>query len=263
MISQELIDALASLGGVHFPGNDDGVPFVTIPAGYKVEDLEKLLPAPVTAKGAVAVHDTASFVSYLNVFKDDGTRIFADAERPVFVGVIDYHKGTEARHGRHRATFAPRKSEQWTRWVGISGKAMSQADLARFLEENSLDVRTPDAATLMEMAHSFEATKSGAFRSGTKLQSGAFQLNYSEEINASAGGGTLQIPDRITLGIPVFENGLHYEVTAWLRYRIDEGRLKLTLELHRTRFIVEDAFKAMAEEVQKETGIPVLRGTLG
>jgi uncharacterized protein YfdQ (DUF2303 family) len=245
------------------PG-DGGVPFVLVPNEYTVKDLEALLPNPIGTKASVTVTDAVSFVAYVQAFADEGTRIFAHDKQgtePKVIAVIDYPQKEQPRHGRHRVTLAPRISEQWGRWNTVNGKRMAQADFARFLEENSVDVRAPDAATLIEVAQSIDATKAGAFRSGIRLADGSFQLTYSEQVSATAGDGKLRIPEKITLGIPVFERGELYAVDAWFRYRIDEGKLLLSVDLHRPRFVFDDAFLGLVSTIKSDLTRDVLFGT--
>lgn len=260
-----LIGTIQKAAGAQLPrSTGDDVPFIVVQADQRVEGLEHLLAAPVSTKAALTLHDAESFTAYVSRFADQGTLIFANengGKEPKLVAVIDYSEKASPRHAKHRVTLSPRVSEQWTRWNAVSGKRMAQAEFARFLEENSLDVNAPNAATLIEVARSIEATKAGAFRSGVRLNDGSFQLTYSEEVTATAGAGKLTIPEKITLGIPVFERGQLYAVDAWFRYRIEEGKLQLWVDLHRSRFIFDDAFSGLISAVTAANVAPVLFGT--
>jgi uncharacterized protein YfdQ (DUF2303 family) len=264
-ILNDLIGSLHAAAEVKHPDADGkGVPFVLVPEGYTVEDVEGMLPKPVITRRAVRLLDSSSFIRYVNNFKLENTILFANDQEtggPTVKGVIDYPSKNQAEHGAHTVTFAPTLSEQWKRWTALSGKPQSQAAMAAFLEENIIDVVEPVAADLMEVCLSMEATMKGAFRSGVRLHNGNVQLTYSETTEASAGDGRLVIPEKIVLGIPVFEHDDAYRVEAWLRYRINEGKLLLIIELHRKKFILDDAFAHFVSKIETETSLPVLFGT--
>ena len=67
---QAAIAAGAALGDPRSPVVDEkaGV-FAVVPKEYKVEDLERFLPRPLRIKESVLLHDTDSFIAYVNAFK--------------------------------------------------------------------------------------------------------------------------------------------------------------------------------------------------
>lgn len=244
-----LIEAIRASGEIHTPSGN-GIPYTLVPTGYRMEKLEQLLPAPVYTNKDVTVLDSGSFIQYVENFGDEGTAIFVTRQDMEIEAIIDYPTSAGPRHGAHRITLKPNVSEEWKRWSAIDGRYMDQKSFAEFLEENSLDIVQPDAATLVEVARQIEATKRGEFRSGTRLDNGSFQFAYTEEINATTKGGSLAIPSEIKLGIPVFEGGERYEIKTFFRYRIDEGTLKLAIKINRPKYILDDAFNHLADEVR-------------
>lgn len=266
-ILADLMAALIATVEVRRPDADkdsEGVPFVVVPEGYNVQKLEELLPNPLITRRTVNLSDVASFIGYIGKFKTAGSAIFAGVTsyNMTMQAIFDYHEKDQPRNCAHSAIFKPPLSEQWTRWTGISGKPKTQVEFAHFIEENIIDVRDPSAAALMEVAMSLEAKKDGHFKSGVRLADGSFQLSYSEDITAQAGGGKVEIPKSLTLGIPIFDGGDLYEVSAMFRYRITaDGKLALIVELHRPKFIFDDAARLLVKQVTEQTGIAVLIGT--
>lgn len=269
MDSKELIAAVQAAIDVRVPRDDrgeSGTPFVVVPEGYTVESLGHLLPSPLTTVQKVMVRDTASLIAYVLAFKTATTRGFAvdnyRSGNPHVKVVIDYHGPDEPSHASHVVTLDQGLSEAWGRWSKVSGTALSQKQMAEFLEENSVDIVAPDAATMMEIAGTIEANKSAVFKSGIRLHNGNQQLTYNETTDATAGQGKLTIPEKIKLAMPIFENGATIEFEAWFRYRITEGRLALVIELHRPRFIFDAAFKVLVKELSAGAGIPVHLGSV-
>lgn len=240
-------------------GTGAGVPFVTIPEDYKIENLEKFLPAPIVTRQSITVRDINSFTGYAKKFHNDDSVIFADdgwkgslmGVTPSVTAILDYHGVGKPQHGVHRATLIPRLSEAWGRWVKFCSEEFGQAAFAQFLEENMVDVVEPVGADLIEITRGIQGTQKGEFKSGVRLQSGSFNLTYSMETNATVQQGNVEVPESIKLGIPVFENDVAYSIKAWLRYRIDDGKLKLRLELHRPRYIYADAFMTIMGKVKE------------
>lgn len=236
-----------------------GVPFVTIPDDYKIENLERLLPAPIITRQSITVRDINSFTGYAKKFHNEDSVVFADdgwkgslmGVTPSVTAILDYHGKDSPQHGAHRATLIPRLSEAWGRWVKFCSEEFGQAAFAQFLEENMSDVVEPVGADLIEITRGIQATQKGEFKSGMRLSNGSFHLTYSVETVGTVSQGGLDIPESIKLGIPVFENDVAYQVKAWLRYRFDDGKCKLKLELHRPRFIYADAFMTIMEKVKE------------
>lgn len=67
--TDSILDAGISLAGPRSPVDNidttQGIPFVMAPAGYTVNDLERLLPTPIRHRAAVSVSDSESFIKYL------------------------------------------------------------------------------------------------------------------------------------------------------------------------------------------------------
>lgn len=231
--------------------------------GYSLHDLEQFLDRPRRLKAAERLHTVESFCRYLTRFKTEATVVIADVADTVFRATIDYHEpGNKASHCDHMARYTCPLSDEWTLWTENDGKKFTQADFARFLEENLIDIVTPDGASMYEVTRTLEAKTKVEFKSGVRLENGSVQLQFNEETEAK-GKGNLEIPATFKLGIPVFLDGDGYELDAFLRYRISgEGGLTFHYDLHRPHRVLADAFGRVAETIKIETEIEPLFGSV-
>jgi uncharacterized protein YfdQ (DUF2303 family) len=188
--------------------------------------------------------------------------VFADVDKAHVAAVIDYHgEKNDADNGAHRAVYTAPFSEEWKRWNAFASSPHDQVKFARFIEENEVDVIDPAGAEILEIAKTLVARKDVQFKSGIRLDNGDNDLQYVETTDGRAGaGGKLEIPNDITLAIPVFYGGPLYKVKAFFRYRISEGKLSLQVELHRTKEIKDAAFTDIVKAL-REGGNLVYEGT--
>jgi uncharacterized protein YfdQ (DUF2303 family) len=207
--------------------------------------------------------DTDSFIAYINGFKNDATRVFFDTDEEQFVGIIDYHTTTLPAWGQHVASYKPRRSVEFTTWMDSNRKQMTQVDFARFLEENMPDVVEPNSAELLQVALTFEAKKSVEFSSGVRLNNGQIQFQYDEVVRGTAQKGTIEIPEKFVLGIPIHVNGPAYRIDVRLRWRLQEGKVVFWYEVVRPHRYIEHALKEIRERVAKETAVALLAGSVG
>jgi uncharacterized protein YfdQ (DUF2303 family) len=239
-------------------------PYALVPKDCKLEQLEEVEPAvPKRINAAPVLHDAASLIAYVLLFKDEDTRLFADIDKGEVLAVLDYHvtKDRSARWGQHTARYAARPSDEWKVWVGGNSKKMSQAEFALFLEDNARDVQQPTSAEMLTVASTLEAKKAVTFASAVRLQDGQTQFNYTEDIQGTAARGTMPIPATFTVILAPFVGCARYPVEARLRYRIDGGgKLTMWYDLLRTEAIRKDAFDAIMKKIADETKISPLLG---
>lgn len=244
----------------------DGRKFVVLAKGAGAQAIEEIKPTtPLLReriKQNVRIDVKDSFVEYVQAFGDDATRIFADLGANRFVAQIDYHVDNgNVGAVEHVATYGLQQSEQWLRWAGISGKLMGQSDFVRFLEENCADISVPDTATLLEICRDFSAKRKVDFREAVRLDNGARQFEYAEEIKGGTRSGEIEVPSKFVLQIPLYYGEQSQEVQAFLRYAID-GALQLGIELHRPKFVQTAAFEAIGRDIWERTGKPLHYGAL-
>lgn len=242
-------------------------PFAFVPTGYRVEDLAPFQAVPHRRVGTVSVDDAASFVYYVKRHQTDAPLIYCDAKLKTgdvtFVGVLNDHSAASPGWRDHRITYAVQKSEEWTRWTARNKQVFSQAEFAEFLESNMKDVASadglPSGADMLAMALSMEINQDARFKSSIRLQSGGVEMTFVDKED-DATLKRMQVFDRFALGIAPFLNGQPYRLVARLRYRVKEGALLLWYDLIRPDLVVQDATKALIDQIAAESATPVLLG---
>lgn len=242
-------------------GDDPSIPYIVVPKGHELKDLEHLFPVPARAKGTVVYRDAASFCAAVKMHTaGDATILYGNPLAPSFKAVFN-DNGTEPGWRDHVATYACPKSVEWATWTGQNKKVLTQEQFAQFIEDNAPDCVSPPAADMIEIARTLEAKKKVNFASGIRLSNGQNELTYEEEVSGTAGKGKFTVPEVFTIGIAVLEGGPKYAVNARLRYRIaDGGKLTIWFDLERPHKVLEDAAKEVWKSIETETGFTILNG---
>lgn len=240
------------------------MPFIVIPDDHAIKSLEHTLEQPFRIRAKVELNDAASFIAYINKHKLEETALYGSmGDKPVFVGVIDDNAAGVAAWREHKATYACPLSHEWDTWNSSlhNGKAKTQVEFARFVEDNLLDIVEPSAAEVLAVSRTLEAKKAVSFSSGVRLDNGDVQFLYNEETKGTAGKGTIDVPERFTIAIPVFEGGDKYAIDARLRYRIsDTGQLSMWYELERPHKVIEHATKEVWKAIAEGTSLTIING---
>ncbi|HEX6518117.1 MAG TPA: DUF2303 family protein [Nocardioidaceae bacterium] len=251
-----------------------------IPAGAQLkvidqeELLEKFRARPRRKTGTVHVHTPDSFIDYLTKHALPETEVWADITRARLVAVINAHVGVAgiespdatdadelAGYGDHRVNLELITTDAWKAWTANNKRWLDQMTFAEHIEDNALDVVSPDSATMLEIAESFQATTKAQFKSGKRLHSGQVTLQYEEDQGARAGeNGDIDIPKVFTLDLTPFEGGKTYSVDARFRYRISGPQLALSYHLVNPQDVLRQAFIDYVTAVQNEINAPVYSG---
>lgn len=240
------------------------MPFIVIPSDHSIKSLEHTLEQPFRIRAKVQLNDAGSFIAYINKHKLEETALYGSmGDNPVFIGVIDDNAAGVAAWRDHKATYACPLSIEWDTWNSSqhNGQAKTQVEFARFVEDNLLDIVEPSAAEVLAVSRTLEAKKAVSFSSGVRLDNGDVQFLYNEETKGTTGKGTIDVPERFTIAIPVFEGGDKYKIDARLRYRInDTGQLSMWYELERPHKVIEHATKEVWKAIAEGTGLPIING---
>ncbi|WP_367128284.1 DUF2303 family protein [Saccharothrix sp. HUAS TT1] len=233
-----------------------------------VHSLEEHLPRPLRQRGEVAIHDPADFVQFVNQLANVNghrTRVYADVDRNQVVAVFDDH-GEDGQAGwrQHRAILALKPDADWQLWAAADGRLVRQDVFASFLEDVAHTVVSPDAATMWEVATSFRAARRADFSSEINVQNGDVQLTYKEETDAKAGrtrSGDVEIPKEFTVRIAPWRGVDPVDVTARLRYHVDQGHLGIGFSLLRADRAKDDAFATLLARVREALDgiVPLLK----
>lgn len=249
----------------------EGVPFVTVPDGYHVHDLESLLRAPARKRAEVTTTDTDSFIFYTKKHGSlDNCTIYADLDfeacRFNLIGVINDHGAdlNDQQWRDHRCQFQPAQAVEWKRWLGKNKHLFNQADFATWLEDNLSDIAgvpgMPAGADVLQMALGFEANAEKRLRSKINLQSGGVQFEFVEDEDKDT-RTKMQVFERFTLGLPVFDGSTSaYPLEARLKYREKEGKVTFWYELIRPDRVFKTAVTDELLRIKEATGFPVISG---
>lgn len=242
----------------------EGVPALIVPPGATVETFGHLLANPNHLQATITAASVPGFLAYWNRFAGSHSTIFVSDESGLFTGILDYHYAPVSPEWcNHIVTYKCPRSQEWKDWTAKSGQGMNQEEFARFIEDHIPEIVEPAGAELLEIATTLQAKKHVDFKSGVRLDNGAVQFTYNEEIDGKAGvTGQLKIPERIKLGIQPFHNGERYELTARFRYRITQGKLIMWFDLIRPHRILEDAVAGVEKQITDGiTAGHVIQGT--
>ncbi|MGW7196613.1 DUF2303 family protein [Streptomyces chryseus] len=216
---------------------------------------------PPRKSGTTVVRDVDSFMAYFDKHSDASTEVYADLESRTITAVLDAHTKDGARWGGHRLQLRLRPTTAWSTWMAQDGQMLKQEAFAEFIEDNLVDLVEPDAATMLELAESFEATTSASFQSGTKLASGQRQLTYVEDVQAKAGSrGDIVIPAVLKLALRPFEGSDAFAVTARFRYRLANQVLTLGFKIERPDDVLANAFDDVRTAIDSDVEMAVLNG---
>lgn len=242
----------------------DGRTHVALPERIKLHDITDPNRLPSRVKQGVTVDDRASLSAYINRFKSDRSVIIADFDALTISARLDWHEHNQGDdfpapgHNAHAVALALRPSEEFARWNEMEGKIHPQADFARFLEENSVDVGTPEAATMIEISRDFEATVGQVYKSSVRLDNGDRKLVFESDTKVQEG---VIIPEKFTLQIPIYNGEDPEELTCLFRWRAQGGgTVGLGFQWHRVEYQRRAHFAQIATTASEETGLPVFMG---
>lgn len=235
------------------------VPFLVV--GGTAVSLEHLLDAPRAIRERVVFRDRASFCEYVKIFSDPAetsTAIFADAENCRVVAILDYHAPGAPARGQHRAELAYQRSDQWRAWAKPG--VFAQAGFADFLEDHVGDIVLGESAriSLQETVRNLEITSSKRWASAVR---GGGVVTLTQDVEQQVKGPSrVEIPVRLKLFIPVFEDGPRRDIGVRISYTIKDGCVDFGVALVRAAEIERAEFRTEVGVIAAEIGLPVLYG---
>lgn len=275
--TQDAIEAGVAMSSPHPIGDGNRFYAVILPGQTPhVIDIEKhrdtYLDRPRRKTGTTTVHDADSFITYVAKHGLPNTEIYADVTTSRLVAVINAHDQAfvdsasegDAGWGDHRLVLQLHKTPAWTAWAKLDRNLLSQVAFAEHVEERLVDFRSPPGADMLEVAQTFQATRSAAFESSHRLSNGQVQIGYREELDAKAGKkGQVAVPTDFALQLVPYEGGQAYKVDARFRYRLADGALTVGYLLTRPDDILRAAFLDEVTAIAVGTERAVLNGTPG
>lgn len=236
-----------------------------VPGGYQHINITKMIEEaqniPNRKKGTVLLSDITSFNQYaIDQGSNDIGYIYADPETRTLTGIFNDSKNAITPGWRdHRAVFNAELSRECNNWIKNNKQPKEQEDFAIFLEDNIADIAEPSGDVLLAIALTLQAKTEVNFSSTRRLDNGQVQLVYTENIDARAAAGQIEIPKEFAIGVRLFKNGDAYKIKARLKYRLGAGKIKFWYELDRIENAIEDAFKDYVKKAE-ESGYTVLIG---
>lgn len=242
----------------------DGRTHIALPDRIRLHDITDKHHLPSRVGQSITVDDRASLSAYTNRFKSDRSIIIADFDTLTVSARLDWHEHNQGGdfpapgHNAHAVTLALRPSEEFARWDAMEGKIHSQEDFARFLEENSNDVETPEVTTMIEISKDFEATVGQTYKSSVRLGNGDRKMLFETDTKVQNG---VIIPEKFTLMIPIYNGEEPEELTCKFRWRAaGGGAVGLGFEWHRVEYQRRAHFTQIATTASEDTGLPVFMG---
>lgn len=256
--------AAQALGVVAEEGN---ARVVIVPAGAdaKVIDLNQYAATPTRPTGTARPKSVEAFIDYVKRHSTPETTVWyepmgSDAGRIVAV-LNDLGEAQDAQWRDVRAELILPKTPQWEHWAARDGVYGSQQEFAEHIEDGVDEIREPDAATMLEIAQTFQATIGGEFRQATRLQDGTINVQWAEHVDARAGkNGEAVIPQTMVLGISPFYGEQPFAVEARIRYRVRNGALSIGYKLDRPDRVIQECVEAIGKRLRDELDAPVYAG---
>lgn len=264
----ELVDYVRriSVTGLSAEDHPGGGKYITLPEGYTVHRLAPEYETPPFATAHPVFVQVDSFVAYVNDFKQtDRSRIFADLSSQVMTAVLDYHSRAEASTSgagtvAHKAGLTLRHSPEWEAWAGIHNRGMTQLDFANFVEEHQDTIVSPSAADLLEMVQNFQDNRTVIFQSKIDRTNGTMKFAYAEEEGAKP-SGSVKMPERLLLRLAIYEGEAESDVMVFVRTNVQNGKLTITVKMHKVENLKREAFERIVEGVAETTGLFVAFGS--
>ena len=241
----------------------EGIEHVLVPPGCSLQSMEKLLPAPTRIKASPEFNDCAGFVDYTGEFAEEGSRIFVDQSDRRFFTVFDSHAKDKPAWGDHSASLQMKLSPEWKRFKSVDSQKMAPMELAEFIEENLSYFLGPiEGAELLTMAQNLKVQLKGDLQVDHSTQSGLRHLQIKDDsvLTGKSGAKQLAFPERIELGLRVFDNHSVYPINMFLRYRASKEGITFWLKIPDPLGIEEEAFNQVIDEVRAKTGLKTLKG---
>jgi len=272
-IAATLARVLPGASIAHIANNADNLPAIVqiaVPKAFDLReiDLERLELHPRRTVAKAAFTDAPSFVAYLATHAKPGSTVWCSFDPQTFAlsfkAVIDEHSATAAGWRGHTASFTPDMSSEWKAWKGSAGKQFAQVAFAEWIDEHADDITTanglPTSLQMLQMATEFQANEERVLKSTVKLQSGGVRLTYIADPDAGTTENMLMF-DRFAIGIPVFQGGSAWSLSARLKYRLNSGKVSFHYEIVRPDRVHEGAAKEMIDQVRTSIGsVPLLMG---
>lgn len=203
-------------------------------------DFESLGSHPTRSRGSRRVNTYDGLVTALNTLDSATAIVYVDEEALSVEAVLnDDLAGTGWRD--HRVKYSPRLTPAWRHWIDNIG-LHPQDKFAEILEAGEPDITSPSATVMLDIAQTFQASTAARFKQAGRTRDGRTQLVYEEDIEATAGDGMVEIPERFVVSIAPFYGAAMVDVECRIRYRLRGGEFTIGYSITRPDDILREAF---------------------
>ena len=266
------------------PGLPVTVPALLDKANGTARGLKELFEPhrihPARATGTAIVKSISSLADLVNRHKTENSVLFGDPDwqKPSMTAVIDYHGiNHQPDFLGHRIGYSFPLSDEWSAWMAINGKRMSQTEFAEFIEDHIAECANPTPAEiedykalfsttvawpndLMALSRGLQVMADVRVKNAVTLQTGEAQITF-EEMHKDAAGGALVVPGIFILAIRPFFDGEIARIPVRLRYRLLDGKVNWIMQLFRPDKWITEELRRDMERVAAETSLPLYLGT--
>lgn len=241
----------------------EGVPYIAIPSDFNIENAEKILPSPTRDRRTVTVVDVDSFKMYMDIHKTVRAAVHvnvlwptSDYKKELALGYCDDGNTSTTSWRDHEVRLSPVLTKDFSDWMGIDGKELSQLDLVRFLDKHLSNITKPEedktapsAAEVMTFVSNLSDVRKVEFKKSVNLDNGRVQLSYNE-MDENGSSSNITIPKNFWVQLkPIVGHTAEYKIRITLRYRIkDMTNLIFTLEMRDIQSLLE----VIREEIIKD-----------
>lgn len=251
------------------------VPGYSRPLVFKHKDMEAVdsheYLVPHDYRSNARFDDLDSFISYVNMYRCPGAHVFAQISPSqislrAVLSYIDRDGGdpdgtpVDVRREATLAHFSAIESQQLKAWRSKDGVSMSQIDMSEWLDTRARDIAFPPAADVLELIQNFESKRDVHFKTSIRLSDGTVSLAYEDKEKSTK--SQIEFPSEITLSLPLFRHLPPIEIKVKLRYRVNDGNLRLSYHLQDLESIFDLHIKEAVDRVETATTIPVYLGDL-
>jgi hypothetical protein len=205
----------------------NGKPFVLLP-GEEPALLAKALDPPAHVKQSLEIQTLDGLREFLKMHGEAlETVVFADRKGLRLSVVFDYHLAEDCpNHCENRARFRLEPDERFERFRRVFRQWISQELLIDLIEENEAVFQRPASAEMLALAQHLEIHQKSKVVARRSARNGTGALAFE----TSEGEETTKVPERVVLGLPVYQ-GLYdaegrrkaWLVDCRLRYRVAGG----------------------------------------
>jgi len=231
------------------------------PYSLQMVDTWRENDRPRRAVGTIEASSAAGFVNAVKRVDPVDYGVYANFAREQLVAVLNDDTPTGPGWRDHRVELVLEPSVEWRHWFDNQGLKDQEA-FAELIEEGLPDIVEPAAATMLELAQTFEASLSGRFKQAGRLANGVRQYVFEEDVDAKAGhGGTIDIPEKFTIRVRPYVGSEPISVEARLRHKVRDGKLQIGYLLVRPEDVKAKAFEGIVVEVGDTLDVTVVEGS--